>query len=429
MPLISKVDATSARLHCGAMHSQETNWSRMAPEPAVPSRKKICSTLTALGAALSLALPASAAFYGDAPDEHHPWAVHDENRPQPKVVTPGQFSTPAQPGQPPSDALVLFDGTDFSKWESAKDGSAVKWILKDGFMEATKTGDIRTKDQFGDCQLHIEWAAPSQVEGQGQGRGNSGIFLMGRLEIQVLDSYRNTTYADGHAASVYGVNPPMVNALRPPGQFQVYDIVFRRPIYKENKLVDPGYVTVFVNGVLAQDHTPLEGPTGHMGRSKPAPFPEKGPIQLQDHSNPTRFRNIWIRELPPRSIEGGTDGYLTTEATLAKRQEIAAGIRQSAAEMKSTDHPLPKLRRLMESLVYEKDEATYDQVEKMAARYANSLQQLPAEKLAAKKDEVLGMRNAFNYLAKFKVVPESFEPRTVLEQIVKDQGWDKRRRN
>ncbi len=245
------------------------------------------------------------AFYGDAPDEHHPWAVHDPNRPQPKVVTPGTFSSPEKAGAPPSDAIVLFDGTDLSKWESAKDGSSCKWSVIDGVMQVVpSSGDSRTTDKFGDCQLHIEWAAPREVKLDSQGRGNSGIFLMGLVEIQVLDSYNNLTYADGHAASVYGVNPPMANALRPPGEFQVYDIIFRRPIYKDGSPVDPGYVTVFVNGVLVQDHTALEGPTGHMGRSKPGAFPAKGPLQLQDHGNTMRFRNIWYRELPPRAVEG-----------------------------------------------------------------------------------------------------------------------------
>jgi len=255
----------------------------------------VLSTACLITANVPAASPGPA-FYGDAPDEHHPWAVHDPNRPQPKVVTPGTFSSPEQPGTPPSDAIVLFDGTDLSKWESAKDGSSAKWLVTNGVMQvAPSTGVIRTKEKFGDCQLHIEWAAPKEVKGDSQGRGNSGVFLMGRVEIQVLDSYNNLTYADGHAASVYSVNPPMANALRPPGEFQVYDIVFRRPIYKDGKPLDPGYVTVFVNGVLAQDNTELEGGTGHMARAKPGPFPDKGPLELQDHGNPMRFRNIWYR--------------------------------------------------------------------------------------------------------------------------------------
>src|ERR1019366_8307355 len=161
----------------------------------------------------------------------------------------------------------------------------------------------------------------------------------------------------------------MANALQPPGQFQVYDIVFRRPIYKDGKQLDPGYITVFENGVLMQDHTRLEGPTGHMTRSKPGPFPETGPLKLQDHGNPVRFRNIWYRPLPPRAIESGTDGYLTTEATTAKRKEIAAMIRQDAANLKDPSNPVPEMLRLTESLVYENDPETAKMAEQLAGQY------------------------------------------------------------
>src|SRR6516162_6210535 len=237
---------------------------------------KLNSTLTTVCAVLSLASAGQAAnvgspFYGDAPDEHHPWAVHDRNRPQPKLVTPGTFSSQEQPGQPPYDAIVLFNGTDLSKWEADQgEGVPTKWVVKNGAMECVPgSGYIRTRAKFGDCQLHVEWAAPTKVQGESQGRGNSGVFLMGQVEIQVLDNYNNPTYADGFAGSVYGVNPPLANALRPPGEFQTYDIVFRRPIYKDGQAIDPGSVTVFCNGVLMQDHTTLEGPTGHMARAKP----------------------------------------------------------------------------------------------------------------------------------------------------------------
>jgi prepilin-type processing-associated H-X9-DG protein len=249
---------------------------------------------------------------------------------------------------------------------------------------------------------------------------------MGMLEIQVLDSYNNVTYADGHAGAYYGINPPMANALRPPGEFQVYDIVFRRPIYQDGRPVDPGYVTVFVNNVLVQDHTLLEGPGGHMGRTKPGPFPEKGPLSLQDHGNPMRFRNIWYRELPPRASEGGTDGYLTTEATMAKRKEIAASIRKDAATLKNANDPLPEMLRLMESLVYEKDEPTSQKTDQMAGQYVASLKALPADKLAAKKDEARRVRDVFKYLARFKIVPDTFAPKAEIEQIIKGQGWDKK---
>ena len=376
----------------------------------------------------SLAATSGPRFYGDAPDDHHAWAVHDGNRPQPKTVTPGTFSSAEQPGKPPSDAVILFDGKDLSGWQGDK-GAPAKWQVRDGCMEVVAgTGEIRTKESFGDCQLHVEWATPAKVDGNGQGRGNSGVFLMGRLEIQVLDSYNNVTYADGHAGAYYGINPPLALPVRPPGEWQVYDIVFRRPIYKDGQPVDPGYVTVFLNGVLVQDHTPLEGPGGHMGRTKPGPFPEKGPLSLQDHGNPTRFRNIWYRPLPPRAAEGGTDGYLSTEAALAKRRETAASIRGNTPTLAQPNNPLPEMFQLFESLVYAADEPALRRAEQLAQAYAQSVKALPPAQLATKKDEVRQVRDTFRYLAKFKVVPDTFEPRTVLEQIIRDQGWDKRAR-
>jgi hypothetical protein len=390
--------------------------------------------LAAIGAVLALASVGYAAastgspFYGDPPDDHHPWAIHDQNRPQPKLVTPGTFSTPEQPGKPPSDAIILFDGKDLSKWEADKpEGGPTKWIVnKDGAMECTPgSGYIRTKNQFGDCQLHIEWAAPKDVKGDSQGRGNSGIFLEG-VEIQVLDNYNNPTYADGFAASVYGVNPPAANPLNPPGQFQVVDIVFRRPIYKGDKCLDPGYMTVFVNGVLVQDHTQLEGTTGHMKRTKPGALPDKGPLRLQDHGNPVRFRNVWYRELPLRAVEGGTDGPLSAEATAAKRKEIAATVRQDAAKLKDPANPLPEMLRLMESLVYEKDEPTLQKAQQMAGQYFAAVKALPADKLGAKKDDVKRLNAALQYLTKFEVLPATLPLKADVQKLIKDQGWDKK---
>jgi hypothetical protein len=379
-------------------------------------------------AAASPAADVGSPFYGDAPDEHHPWAIHDRNRPQPILVTPGSFSTQEQPGKPPSDAVVLFDGTDLSKWE-ADEGAGVptKWIVKNGAMECVPgSGYIRTKEKFGDCQLHVEWAAPTKVQGASQGRGNSGVFLMGLVEVQVLDNYNNPTYADGFAASVYGVNPPLANALRPPGEFQTYDIVFRRPVYKDGQELDPGYVTVFLNGVLVQDHTRLEGGTGHRARSKPGPFPATGPLKLQDHGNPVRFRSIWYRPLPPRAIEGGTDGYLTTEATMAKRHEIAVNLRREAETLKNDSNPLPEMLRLAESLVYEQDETALDRAGELANQYLSNLQQLSPEKLAAKKDEIKHLRDVAKYMVNCGLIPADAEPVQQLQQIIKDHNWDKK---
>jgi len=384
----------------------------------------VCA-LTAVGSASGASSLAS--FYGDPPDEHHPWGVHDPNRPQPTVVTAGSFSSNEQAGKPPSDAIVLFGGDDISGWLSAGEkGGPAKWLVKDGLLQVVpKTGDIKTKEEFGDCQLHVEWSEPTDVRGSSQGRGNSGIFLMGLVEIQVLDSYHNVTYADGHAASVYGVNPPMVNALRPPGEFQVYDIIFRRPIYRDGEMIDPGHVSVLVNGVLVQDHTRLEGPTGHKARTHPQPFPEKGPLRLQDHGNGVRFRNIWYRPLPPRPVEGGTDGYLTAEASTAKRKLIAAEIRQDAEHVKDPTQPLTEMLRLAESLQYEVDAATREKVERMAAEYVAGLKSLPADQIIGKKSDIKRVYDALQFLIKAKALAADCPPALDIEKIVKERRWDK----
>jgi hypothetical protein len=226
--------------------------------------------------------------------QKHRWAVHDKNRPQPKVVTPGK-----ELGKPPSDAIILFDGRDLSQWVSTKDNKPAKWKVKNGYMEVVKKGgSLRTRRSFGDCQLHVEWATPAVVKGGGQHRGNSGVYLMGKYEVQVLDSYNNKTYPDGQAAAIYGQNPPMVNACRPPRQWQSYDIIFRRPIFKGKKVAKPATITVLHNGVLVQDHWVLEGTTAHKKRAKYAEHEDKLQLVLQNHGDPVRYRNIWIRELP-----------------------------------------------------------------------------------------------------------------------------------
>lgn len=226
------------------------------------------------------------------------WKIHDPNRPLPPIVTPGTASTQETPGKPPSDAIVLFDGQNLSQWLST-DGSPAKWKVESGYMEVVpKTGYIHTKNAYGDCQLHVEFSEPVPAHGEGQERGNSGVFLMGEYEIQVLDSYENKTYADGQAAAVYGQYPPLVNASRPPSQWQSYDIVFHGPRFDaQGKLLRPARVTVFHNGVLVQDNVALTGPTAHGERPPYKPGPDKAPLALQDHGDPVRFRNIWIREL------------------------------------------------------------------------------------------------------------------------------------
>jgi len=224
------------------------------------------------------------------------WRVHDINRPAPPLVTPG-----ATPAAPPSDAVVLFDGKDLSKWaQRGPNGETVdsKWQVRDGYFETgAKTGSMFTRESFGDVQLHIEWATPAVVSGTSQGRGNSGVILMGRYEVQVLDMYNNRTYADGGAGSLYGQWPPLVSAPRPPGEWQSYDIVFEAPRFEGDKLVRPAFATVLWNGVLAQHRRELVGATSHRNEPKYTPHAAELPLTLQDHSNPVRYRNIWVRRL------------------------------------------------------------------------------------------------------------------------------------
>ncbi len=223
------------------------------------------------------------------------WKIHDPARPMPPVVDPGPAADPAPA---PSDAVVLFDGSDLSAWEDTK-GQPARWKVENGYLEVVKkTGSIRTREKFGDCQLHIEWSAPLAAQGKGQERGNSGVFLMEKYEVQVLDNFRNETYADGMAAAVYGQYPPLVNACRPPGEWQTYDIVFRRPRFSaEGELLQPARMTVFHNGILVQDNVELTGPTAHKKRPPYVAHADRLPLSLQDHGNPVRFRNIWIRNL------------------------------------------------------------------------------------------------------------------------------------
>ena len=225
------------------------------------------------------------------------WHVHDGTRPWPKVIESPTASTQEMPGRPPSDAVVLFDGKDLSHWVNDK-GEPTSWPLENGSM-VTKAGAgyAYSKDQFGDCQLHVEWATPNPPKGTSQGRGNSGVFLFGKYEIQVLDSYSSPTYADGQAAAIYGQYPPLVNASRKPGEWQTYDILWTAPKFKGDEVETPAYVTVLHNGVVVHNHTKVLGPMAYRQFPKYVAHGPKGPIGLQDHGNPVRFRNIWVREI------------------------------------------------------------------------------------------------------------------------------------
>lgn len=257
----------------------------------------------------SLVLPAllTAALQAQTGDEKRPgytdtpvipgqtWRVHDSERPYPPVVDPGPAGDPVPV---PSDAVVLFGGakSDLERWTSG--GKEARWEVEDGVLRVNGTGDIHTRAEFGDCQLHVEWAAPTEVKGTSQGRGNSGVFFFGRYEVQVLDSYENLTYADGQAAALYGQFPPDVNACRKPGEWQTYDIVFRAPRFDgDGKLLSPAIVTVIHNGILVHDHRALNGPTSHRSAAGYTAHGPTGAIKLQDHGNPVRYRNIWLRRL------------------------------------------------------------------------------------------------------------------------------------
>ena len=253
----------------------------------------MASFLSALSyLAILLALPAwpclanAATDEGPIPQDTEVW------EPEPRVVTP------ALSGEAPSDAIVLFDGRDTSEWHH-KDGSDVKWALADGVLTVVGgAGDIETRRGFGDIQLHLEWRTPGVVKGNGQGRGNSGVFLQGRYEIQILDSYENRTYSNGQAASLYKQEIPLVNASLPPGEWQSYDIVFRAPRFGvSGELEAPAFVTVFHNGVLVLNHVEVQGDTVYIGSPSYSAHGPRQPLMLQDHWNPVSFRNIWVREL------------------------------------------------------------------------------------------------------------------------------------
>ena len=228
-----------------------------------------------------------------------PWHVHDPDRPHPRVVTPG-----TTPGAPPSDAIVLFDGKDLSKWAQAGQGADrgktvdAKWKVGDGYFEvAPRTGDLFTREKFGSIQLHIEWMEPAGIRGRSQDRGNSGVYFMSRYEIQVLDAWENPTYADGQAGAMYGQWPPLANPARKPGEWNTYDIAFEAPRFENGKLARPGYQTVFYNGVLVHVHKEILGATVYRAVAKYSPHGAEEPLLLQDHGHPMRFRNVWLRPI------------------------------------------------------------------------------------------------------------------------------------
>jgi hypothetical protein len=363
------------------------------------------------------------AFFGDPPDAHHAWAVHDQNRPQPIVVTPG-----AMPGGAPSDATLLFDGTaaSFENWkhEKPKEKRRSDWFVENGELVcAPGAGYLLTREAFGDCQLHIEWRAPLRPKKTSQARSNSGVFLMGMVEVQVLDNFENPTYPDGAAGAVYGVMPPAANALRPAGHWQTYDIIYRRPIVRDGEVLDAGALTVLCNGVVIQDSTPLEGGGGHKKRKAlDWIFPELGSLKLQDHGDPVRFRNIWVRPLRPRALDGGFDGRISEEASQEKRATIAEKIRADALGMEG----MQKAFRLYESLVYAPNVVAEKEADATTKVFIEGWATVNPGDLEREKNTVLHLQKALKYMNYHKILPSDHFALPLVEAIVKAQGWSKK---
>ena len=360
---------------------------------------------------LAVAMPvaAFAGLYGDVPDAKHAWAVHDMNRPNPKKIS-------AEAGAVPSDAKILFDGTPASvaaNWCNSR-GEPTKWKVdeKGDLISVAGAGYIYTKDKFSDFQFHVEWAAPLPVRGSGQGRGNSGVFLMGNYEIQVLDSYetdpdapggnKNPNYADGQAGAVYGQNPPMVNPARKPGVFNSYDIIFHAPIEENGKILRPATATVLFNGVVVQDHWLFDGPTGHMSRPTYARTRSdsglvrtaKMPIAFQDHGNPVHYRNIWIREIPrpEDNVSHGTY-YAKEEGVKEVRCATAKKLFAKIADPKAAT--AANVRALAEVISYANEEP-------YAGAFSAALEAFRASN--PKEGDVKAVNSALNVLIRGKVI-------------------------
>ena len=370
---------------------------------------------------------ALAGLYGDTPNALHAWAVHDQNRPNPVKVTPAD-----KPGQPPSDAIVLFDGTQKSfeeNWVDGK-GNKTKWKFVDGTMESVRSaGNICSRREFGDVQLHVEWQAPVKVQGYGQGRGNSGVFVLGGMyEVQVLDSYetnpadmKNPNYADGQAGAVYGQNPPLVNPTRKPGEWQAYDIVFHQPVFEGNKCVHPGSLTVFLNGVLVQDHWEVEGPTWHMRRTRQEkPRSTKGSIQFQDHGNPVHFRNVWVREIPSRWANTTHGTYLANEKDVAAQRRATA--EKLLAKIDKSKCSAEQVHQILEVMSYCGDEPFLGVAKKICGGYLRKLESWKGGELDGRKNEIRSIRGAYDTLNRNGIAKDC-PLNAKVRETCKAKGW------
>ena len=384
-----------------------------------------------LGIVSLAAAPLLAGLYGDTPDAKHAWAVHDRNRPNPTKVEPGKCFACA-----PSDAVVLFDGTkeSFEKNWCDNKGNPSKWTMGtegDFFcVPGNKNGgDVYTRAKFGDCQLHLEFRHDADITGGDQMRGNSGVFLMGEYEIQVMESYgtnpdqmTNPNYADGQAAAVYAENPPMVNPARKAGEWQTYDIVFHQPIFNGQELVHPGSVTVFFNGVLVQDHWEMEGRSTHCRRRPLGPHGKAGQLHFQDHGCAVHFRNIWYRPLPSRWDNKTHSAMSADEAEVMKlRKETAEKLFAKINLAKKDD--AGTLNALLEVISYSKDEKFMNALKDCCAAYTAKLAALKGADAESKKGEVNGVWGSLGVLRRNNVIPADCKLFGFIEQYRKEHGW------
>jgi len=391
-------------------------------------KKLVLSSAAAFSAAAVFA-----GVYGDCPDAKHAWSVHDRNRPNPVKVEPAAVA-----GQPPSDAVVLFDGTKASfekNWCDGK-GNPSQWKYDDaGFFYCApgwkNGGSVYTRAQFGDCQLHLEYRhdpATLLTDKGAQMRGNSGVFLMGNYEIQVLESYDTNpadmkvpNYADGQAGAVYAENPPLVNPARKPGGWQTYDIVFHQPVWEGEKLVHPGSVTVFFNGVLVQDHWEMEGLTTHANRRPLKPHAKKGPLNFQDHGCVVQFRNIWYRPLASRWDN-------TTHCTASAKEADVMALRKATAaklfqklDAKRTD--AGGVNDALEVVSYAAIEPYTTTLRAMAGAYAARLEKMDDAALDKEKGGILSLLRASNQVIKAGACPKDCRLNKLLNDIKTRKGW------
>lgn len=401
--------------------------------------------------AAGAAVVAFAGLYGDTPDAKHAWSVHDMNRPNPVKMTPADVV-----GQPPSDAVVLFDGSkeSFEKnWCDGK-GNPSKWVYNAEEKSfglplnmaagagrwSTTAGSIQTRAEFGDCQLHLEWKYPANIPGKGQMRGNSGVFLMNNYEIQVMESFttdpannENPNYADGQCGAVYAENPPLVNACRKPGNWQTYDIVFHQPVWERGadgkptgKMLWPGSVTVFQNGVLVQDHWEMEGLTTHCRRRALAPHNVVGPLQLQDHGCPLEYRNIWYRPLKSRYANTTHGGAAANENdVMALRRQTAAKL---FAKVDRNRADANNLIALAEVLAYAKEGEQFELFKKLYPAYLATLNGMDAKALATRKGEVINVRNNMMVLQRNGVVGADCKFIAGLKKIIDANNWEPKKK-